>query len=155
VAWALFRSPSELGKPNLQSPPNLFLQIIDLEHASLHMSCPIVPKDAPLSSLRQLQTSAKDPFYSLTHMMHTGLSHFTGRGLPTIWSFISSNQVSKFRVLTFECSASSVISRFFPFLTSRRSCHNQVFNEVMVTPRTPRYSTVLGRLPSLPMQMRK
>lgn len=59
-------------------------QIIDLEHASLHMSCPIVPKEAPLPSLRQLQTSAKDPFYSLTQMMHIGLSHFTGRGLPTI-----------------------------------------------------------------------
>ncbi|KAH8756543.1 hypothetical protein BGZ57DRAFT_909225 [Hyaloscypha finlandica] len=69
------------------------LQIIDLEHASLHMSCPIVPKEAPLPSLRQLQTSAKDPFYSLTQMMHIGLSHFTGRGLPTIWAFISSNQV--------------------------------------------------------------
>lgn len=69
------------------------LQIIDLEHASLHMSCPIVPKEAPLPSLRQLQSSAKDPFYSLTQMMHIGLSHFTGRGLPTIWAFISSNQV--------------------------------------------------------------
>ncbi|KAE9366109.1 hypothetical protein N431DRAFT_351743 [Stipitochalara longipes BDJ] len=69
------------------------LQIIDLEHASLHMTCPIVPKEAPLPSLRQLQTSAKDPFYSLTQMMHIGLSHFTSRGLPTIWSFISSNQV--------------------------------------------------------------
>jgi hypothetical protein len=68
-------------------------QIIDLEHASLHMSCPIVPKEAPLPSLRQLQTSAKDPFCSLTQMMHIGLSHFTGRGLPTIWAFISSNQV--------------------------------------------------------------
>ncbi|TVY80419.1 hypothetical protein LSUE1_G003275 [Lachnellula suecica] len=69
------------------------LQIIDLEHASLHMSCPILPREAPLPSLRQLQTSARDPFYSLTQMMHTGLSHFTGRGLPTIWSFISGNQV--------------------------------------------------------------
>jgi hypothetical protein len=68
-------------------------QIIDLEHASLHMSCPIVPKEAPLPSLRQLQNSAKDPFYSLTQMMHSGLIHFTGRGLPTIWAFISSNQV--------------------------------------------------------------
>lgn len=57
------------------------------------MSCPIVPKEAPLPSLRQLQTAAKDPFYGLTQMMHTGLSHFTGRGLPTIWAFISSNQV--------------------------------------------------------------
>lgn len=26
-------------------------------------------------------------------MMHVGLSHFTGRGLPTIWSFISSNDL--------------------------------------------------------------
>jgi len=69
------------------------MKIIDLEHASLHMSCPILPKEAPLPSLRQLQTSARDPFYSLTQMMHTGLSHFTGRGLPTIWSFISSSQV--------------------------------------------------------------
>ncbi|KAH7336457.1 hypothetical protein BKA65DRAFT_34448 [Rhexocercosporidium sp. MPI-PUGE-AT-0058] len=69
------------------------LQIIDLEHASLHMSCPILPKEAPLPSLRQLQSAAKDPFYSLTQMMHIGLSHFVGRGLPTIWSFISSGQV--------------------------------------------------------------
>lgn len=28
-------------------------------------------------------------------MMHTGLSHFTGRGLPTIWSFISSNNTAE------------------------------------------------------------
>ncbi|CZT47571.1 uncharacterized protein RSE6_08147 [Rhynchosporium secalis] len=71
------------------------LQIIDLEHASLHMSCPILPKEAPLPSLRQLQSAAnsKDPFFSLTQMMHIGLSHFVGRGLPTIWSFISSGQV--------------------------------------------------------------
>lgn len=57
------------------------------------MSCPLVPKEAPLPSLRQLQTSAIDPFYSLTQMMHIRLGHFIGRGLPTIWSFISSNQV--------------------------------------------------------------
>lgn len=25
--------------------------------------------------------------------MHIGLSHFTGRGLPTIWSFICSSQI--------------------------------------------------------------
>ena len=36
-------------------------QIIDLEHASLHMSCPILPWKAPLPSLRQLQNSAEDP----------------------------------------------------------------------------------------------
>jgi len=28
-------------------------------------------------------------------MMHVGLSHFTGRGLPTIWSFISSNDLER------------------------------------------------------------
>ena len=27
--------------------------------------------------------------------MHIGLSHFTGRGLPTIWSFISSNEIDR------------------------------------------------------------
>lgn len=100
MAWTFLGSASELDKPDLQLPPNTRLQIIDLEHASLHMSCPIVPKEAPLPSLRQLQTSAKDPFYSLTQMMHTGLSHFTGRGLPTIMSFISSNQV---RILSSVC----------------------------------------------------
>ena len=56
------------------------------------MSSPILPKQAPLPSLLQLETSASDPFYGLTQMMHSGLSHFTGRGLPTIWSFISANQ---------------------------------------------------------------
>lgn len=35
--------------------------------------------------------------------MHTGLGHFTGRGLPTIWSFIASNQ------------ADSPASTVFPF----------------------------------------
>jgi hypothetical protein len=69
------------------------VQIIDLEHASLHLSCPVIPMKAPLPSLRQLQNFAEDPFNRLTEMMHTGLSHFTGRGLPTIWSFISSNQL--------------------------------------------------------------
>ncbi|KAH6666397.1 hypothetical protein B0J14DRAFT_202146 [Halenospora varia] len=62
------------------------LQILDLEHASLHMSCPIIPVQAPLSRLR---ISQEDDIYSLTQMMHTGLTHFTGRDLPTIWSCFS------------------------------------------------------------------
>ncbi|KAH7380214.1 hypothetical protein DE146DRAFT_288085 [Phaeosphaeria sp. MPI-PUGE-AT-0046c] len=66
------------------------LQIIDLEHASLHLSCTVVPVRAPLPSLRQLQAFADDPFHKLTIIMHTGLSHFAGRGLPTIWSAITS-----------------------------------------------------------------
>lgn len=68
------------------------LQIIDLEHASLYMSCPILPRKAPLASLLQLQTSGGDPYDHLTQMMHIGLSHFTGRGIPTIWSFLFSNE---------------------------------------------------------------
>ncbi|RFU26520.1 hypothetical protein B7463_g9817, partial [Scytalidium lignicola] len=62
------------------------LQIIDLEHASLHMSCPILPLHAPLA---RLHTSPEDDVNSLSQMMHTGLTHFTGRGLPTIWSCFS------------------------------------------------------------------
>ncbi|KAL5348074.1 hypothetical protein ACLOAV_006554 [Pseudogymnoascus australis] len=65
------------------------LQIIDLEHASLHMSCPIIPLQAPLA---RLHISSEDDIYSLTQMLHTGLTHFTGRGLPTIWSCFSSPQ---------------------------------------------------------------
>ncbi|KAK0660716.1 hypothetical protein DIS24_g3209 [Lasiodiplodia hormozganensis] len=71
------------------------LQIIDLEHASLYMSCPILPRKAPLASLLQLQTSGGDPYDHLTQMMHIGLSHFTGRGIPTIWSFIFSNEADR------------------------------------------------------------
>lgn len=62
------------------------VQIVDLEHASLHLSCPIIPIEAPLSGLR---TSPRNQLYRLSRMMHTGLTHFTGRGLPTIWSCFS------------------------------------------------------------------
>ncbi|KAL3424256.1 hypothetical protein PVAG01_03537 [Phlyctema vagabunda] len=64
------------------------LQILDLEHASLHMSCPIIPLHAPLP---RLHISSEDDINSLTQMMHTGLTHFTGRGLPTIWSCFSAS----------------------------------------------------------------
>jgi hypothetical protein len=50
------------------------------------MSCPIIPLQAPLP---RLHISSEDDIYSLTQMMHTGLTHFTGRGLPTIWSCFS------------------------------------------------------------------
>jgi hypothetical protein len=62
------------------------VQIVDLEHASLHLSCPIIPIEAPLTGL---QTSTRNQLYRLSRMMHTGLTHFTGRGLPTIWSCFS------------------------------------------------------------------
>ncbi|KAI7085852.1 hypothetical protein KC356_g5544 [Hortaea werneckii] len=31
--------------------------------------------------------SSTDQLYSLSRMMHVGLTHFAGRGLPTIWSY--------------------------------------------------------------------
>ncbi|UNI22264.1 hypothetical protein JDV02_008167 [Purpureocillium takamizusanense] len=66
------------------------VQIVDLEHASLHLSCPIIPIESPLPAL---QTSHRDQLYRLSRMMNTGLTHFSGRGLPTIWSCFSNNPV--------------------------------------------------------------
>ncbi|KAI1080002.1 hypothetical protein F5B20DRAFT_147852 [Whalleya microplaca] len=63
-------------------------QIIDLEHASLHLTCPVIPIEP---ALQALQTSSRDQLYRLSRMMHTGLTHFTGRGLPTIWSCFTSS----------------------------------------------------------------
>lgn len=64
------------------------IQILDLEHASLHLSCPVIPIEAPLPGLRTLY---RDQLYRLSRMMHTGLTHFAGRGLPTIWSSFTSD----------------------------------------------------------------
>ncbi|CAM1510692.1 Fc.00g010270.m01.CDS01, partial [Cosmosporella sp. VM-42] len=58
----------------------------DLEHAAIHLSCPTIPVTAPFDRLR---VSLQDQLCRLSRMMHTGLSHFTGRGLPTIWSYFS------------------------------------------------------------------
>ncbi|KAL1890074.1 hypothetical protein Sste5346_008511 [Sporothrix stenoceras] len=72
------------------------VQIIDLEHASLHLSCPVIPLESPLPALN---VGYRDQLYRLSRMMHTGLTHFTGRGLPTIWSvFTTSNSAKKNRV---------------------------------------------------------
>ena len=65
------------------------VQIVDLEHASLHLSCPIIPIESPLPRLR---IPHRDQLYRLSRMMHTGLTHFTGRGLPTIWSSFQHGQ---------------------------------------------------------------
>ncbi|KAF6835736.1 C6 finger domain-containing protein [Colletotrichum musicola] len=64
------------------------LQIVDLEHASIHLSCPVIPIEAPLP---RLKIPMQDQLYRLSRMMHTGLTHFTGRGLPTIWSCFAEN----------------------------------------------------------------
>ncbi|KIW14252.1 hypothetical protein PV08_07034 [Exophiala spinifera] len=59
------------------------VQIVDLEHASIHLACPVIPASAPL---QKLQAPASDQLSRLSRIMHAGLTHFTGRGLPTIWS---------------------------------------------------------------------
>lgn len=67
------------------------VQIVDLEHASLHMLFPAVPLEPPLLSL---QLSQRDQLYRLSRMMYTGLAHFSGRGLPTIWSYFSNDSAT-------------------------------------------------------------
>ncbi|KAL2886144.1 C6 finger domain-containing protein [Ceratocystis lukuohia] len=67
------------------------LQIVDLEHASLALACPVVPMTAPFP---RLQVPLHDQLYRLSRMMHTGLTHFTGRGLPTVWSVFSQDTVN-------------------------------------------------------------
>ncbi|KAF4418735.1 c6 finger [Fusarium acutatum] len=67
------------------------IQIVDLEHSSIYLSCPVIPIEAPLPILRM---SPLDQLYKLSRMMHTGLSHFTGRRLPTIWSCFQQSSLS-------------------------------------------------------------
>lgn len=67
------------------------IQIVSFEHASLHLTCPVVPLEPPLPAL---QIPLQDPLYRLSRMMHTGLSRFAGRGLPTIWSCFTGKLVS-------------------------------------------------------------
>lgn len=62
------------------------LQILDLEHASIHLTCPTIPLNSPL---RSCQPSSSDQLYRLSRMMHVALAHFAGRGLTTIWSCFS------------------------------------------------------------------
>ncbi|KAF5863693.1 hypothetical protein ETB97_009626 [Aspergillus alliaceus] len=49
------------------------IQVIDIEHASMNMCYPLLPRQPPTPALQQ------------------GVSHFVGRGLPTIWSFVRSS----------------------------------------------------------------
>ncbi|PYI06554.1 hypothetical protein BO78DRAFT_368433 [Aspergillus sclerotiicarbonarius CBS 121057] len=68
------------------------LQVIDIEHASMHMCCPLLPEQPPIPTLAQFNAREENAFHSLIQMMHHGLSHFVGRGLPTIWSFVSARE---------------------------------------------------------------
>ncbi|KAJ5333512.1 uncharacterized protein N7506_007295 [Penicillium brevicompactum] len=67
------------------------LQVIDIEHASMHMSYPLLPRHAPAPGIQRLDSQQGNAFQGLAEMMHFGLSHFVGRGLPTIWSSIGAD----------------------------------------------------------------
>ncbi|KAE8134275.1 hypothetical protein BDV38DRAFT_163199 [Aspergillus pseudotamarii] len=69
------------------------IQVIDIEHASMHMCHPLLPRQPPTPSLQQLNSHEGDAYRGLTQIMHQGLSHFVGRCLPTIWSFVSSTGI--------------------------------------------------------------
>lgn len=59
----------------------------------MHMCHPLLPRQPPTPSLQQLNSQEGDAYRGLTQIMHQGLSHFVGRGLPTIWSFVSSTGI--------------------------------------------------------------
>lgn len=65
------------------------LQVIDVEHASMHLCYPLLPSQPPSPALQHMNSYQGNAFRGLAQMMHQGLSHFVGRGLPTIWSFLS------------------------------------------------------------------
>ncbi|KAJ5108978.1 hypothetical protein N7456_005653 [Penicillium angulare] len=67
------------------------LQVIDIEHASIHMSYPLMPRQPPTLGIQRLDSHQGHAFQGLAEMMHLGLSQFVGRGLPTIWCSINSD----------------------------------------------------------------
>ncbi|KOS47128.1 hypothetical protein ACN38_g1973 [Penicillium nordicum] len=67
------------------------LQVIDIEHASMHMSYPLLPRQAINPTIQRLDSSQGNAFQGLAEMMHFGLSHFVGRGLPSIWSSLNAD----------------------------------------------------------------
>ncbi|CAL5873746.1 uncharacterized protein PFLUO_LOCUS8028 [Penicillium psychrofluorescens] len=85
--------PSEMDKTTAQDWRGLFsgLQVIDIEHASMHMSYPLLPRHPPNPDLQRLDSHQGNAFQGLAEMMHYGMSHFVGRGLPTIWSSVNAD----------------------------------------------------------------
>ncbi|KAJ5791573.1 transcriptional regulator family: Fungal Specific TF [Penicillium psychrosexuale] len=69
------------------------LQVIDIEHASMHMSYPLLPRHAANPNIQRLDSHQGNAFQDLAEMMHFGLSHFVGRGLPSIWSSLNADEV--------------------------------------------------------------
>ena len=69
------------------------VQVVDIEHASLHMGCPLLPLKPSLPMFQR--SSFPDPREAWTHLttiMHIGLSHFCGRAFPTILDTVLNRQ---------------------------------------------------------------
>lgn len=94
LAWLVLRSP---GRNSYQKPivgffAYILLQVIDIEHASMHMSYPLLPRHAANPTIQQLDSHQGNAFQGLAEMMHFGMSHFVGRGLPSIWSSLNADE---------------------------------------------------------------
>ena len=57
----------------------------------MHMSYPMLPRQPPTPGIQRVDNHQGNAYQGLSDMMHYGLSHFVGRGLPTIWSSINSD----------------------------------------------------------------
>ncbi|KAF7718039.1 Fungal Zn(2)-Cys(6) binuclear cluster domain-containing protein [Penicillium ucsense] len=94
IAYRLWldHCPAE-ADPNHSDWRALFcgLQLIDIEHASMHMTYPLLPRQPPRFRSQRLDTHEGNAFQDLANMMHYGLSHFVGKGLPTIWCSINTD----------------------------------------------------------------
>lgn len=57
----------------------------------MHMSYPLLPRHPANPTIQRLDSSQGNAFQGLAEMMHFGLSHFVGRGLPSIWSSLNAD----------------------------------------------------------------
>lgn len=57
----------------------------------MHMSYPLLPRHLPQPDIQCLDRNKRNAYQDLAEMMHCGISHFVGRGLPTIWSHINAD----------------------------------------------------------------
>ncbi|WVQ82792.1 hypothetical protein IAT38_004924 [Cryptococcus sp. DSM 104549] len=70
------------------------LRVIDIEHASLRMLCPILPLNPPIPTLELPSfkpgdsRAAETAYTHLMAIMHVGLTHFSRRRLPTIMATV-------------------------------------------------------------------
>lgn len=71
----------------------------------MHMTYPVLPRQPPGSSVQRLNTHHGSAFQDLADMMHYGLSHFVGKGLPTIWCSINTDLAPDTPVLESDFSA--------------------------------------------------